>query len=248
MAWPDHYRLRFTLWARTRQHQWRVQQAAQRVTAWLTHVQRPYVAFSGGKDSQCCLHLVRAQAPDTPAVYLDAQCAFPEVTALIEATPHCLAFPADEPFLTTLARYGLHDDRLERATMQTTVYGPVQRLLAQEGFDGVCYGLRAEESPQRQRHAQARGAVFQYRRDGVWACQPLWDWRYNDVWAYILTHDLPYCGVYDRLWDAPEADQRVSYWAGETKRRWGRYAWVKRNYPGLWNQLVAAVPEVTAYA
>lgn len=244
---PRAQYVRFRLWSQRPAFARTVRQARQRIQDWLRHVQQPYIAFSGGKDSLVCLHLVREQAPEVPAVYIDAHCCFPEVAARLDATPTLLRMPADEPFLATVARYGLHDDRLERATMQTTVYGPVRRLV-QQGYDGVCYGLRAQESAGRSRHAQARGAVFRYQRDGVWACQPVWDWTSADIWGYIVAHDLDYCGVYDRLWDAPEADQRVSYWAGETKRRWGRYAWLKRHYPALWQQLVAVCPEVTAYA
>jgi 3'-phosphoadenosine 5'-phosphosulfate sulfotransferase (PAPS reductase)/FAD synthetase len=81
----------------------------------------------------------------------------------------------------------------------------------------------------------------------VWQCQPLGHWAYDDVWAYIVSNNVPYAGTYDKMWDMPEDDQRVSYWAGETKRRWGRYAWLKRNYPELWNKLTAALPEVRQY-
>jgi len=54
--------------------------------------------------------------------------------------------------------------------------------------------------------------------------------------------------VYDRMWDMPEREQRVSYWAGETNRENGRYVWLKRHYPELWNRLAAELPDVRAYA
>lgn len=191
---------------------------------------------------------MRGQRPETPAVYLDADSAFPESKALLAETPNCVIFPTDEPILDTLARYGLEGGaELERATMQSTVWGPIRRLIAAHGFDGVALGLRGEESYGRRMNARTRGATYQYKRDGLWACQPIWDWSYDDVWAFIVTAGLPYCGVYDRLWDAPEVDQRLSYWAGETKRRHGRYAWLRRNYPELFNRLAARIPEVRNY-
>jgi len=136
---------------------------------------------------------------------------------------------------------------LERETMRTTVWEPISRLIAEYHFDGIAYGLRAEESRGREMHAQTRGAIFRYKRDGLWGCQPIHDWIYNDVWAFIISNDLPYCGVYDKMWDMPEEDQRLSYWAGETKRRWGRWAFLKRNYPDLFNRFAAEFPEVRCY-
>ena len=241
-------RLRFELHARLPGFKRKVEQAQARVAAWLLLAKNPYIAVSSGKDSNVVLHLAREQAASIPAVYLDAQCSFPETISWLRATPHLIYFDADEPFLDTLARYGLDGGKaLDRATMQSTVWGPVARLIAQYEFDGVAYGLRAQESHGRKMNAYTRGSVFQYKRDGLWACQPIWDWSYNDVWAYLVTNEIAYCRVYDRMWDMPEEDQRLSYWAGETKRRWGRYAWLKRNYPQLFNQLAARIPEVRSY-
>jgi len=226
----------------------RVRRAEERVAEWLAQVARPYVAVSSGKDSTVILDLVRRQRPETVAVYIDADCSFPETMRWLETTPNLIRFPADEPLLDTLARYGLDGGaELERATMQSTVWGPIKRLLAEHHFDGMCYGLRAEESHGRRMHAAARGAIFTYKRAGVTACQPIFDWKYDDVWAYIASRSLPYCGVYDRMWDMPMEDQRLSYWAGETKRRHGRYAWLRRNYPDLYRQMVVRVPSVTRF-
>ena len=248
---PDALRQRFELWSKLHQHQWRVDAARQRIGQWLQKAQRPYIAFSTGKDSLCVLHLVREQAPDTPAVYFDAGCAFPESEAVLARTENVIAFPADESLLETFKRCGGFlgaGSELERETMRTTVWGPIERLVAEYGFDGVAYGLRSEENPgSRGRLVRHRGAVFQYKRDGLWACQPIHDWSYDGVWAFIVSNGIPYCGVYDKLWDAPEEDQRLSYWAGETKRRWGRWAWLKRNYPELFNRFAAEFSEVRCF-
>lgn len=244
---PSLLKLQFETYAQLNSHKVKVKSATDRVTQWLQLVHNPYIAFSGGKDSLCVLDLIRKQSSQIPAVYIDADCAFPEVKKLLNDTENCLFFPADEPFLSTLASIGLSTDEVESKTMQTTVYGPIKKLIEQYNFDGVAYGLRADECRGRALHAYRRGAVFQYKRDWVWGCQPIWDWNYHDVWAYIISNNLSYAETYDKLWDAPIEDQRVSYWAGETKRRYGRYAWLKRNYPDLFKKLCAVVPEVSFY-
>lgn len=241
--------MRFSLHSKLRQYRHHVGKAQERVSEWVNLVDNPYVAFSTGKDSTCLLHLVREQAPDIPAVYFDAECSYPETLEILDATENCIIYAADEPLLDTFERYGGIEGgpELERETMRTTVYGPIKRLIAEYDFDGVAYGLRAEESWGRRMNAYVRGGIFRYKRDGLWGCQPIWDWEYDDVWAYIVTHDLDYCPVYDKMWNMPEEDQRLSYWAGSTKRRWGRWAWLKRNYPELWNRLAKRFPEVRAY-
>lgn len=247
---PDSLRLRFSLYSRLKQHKRRVKLAKNRVSDWLTKVENPYIAFSTGKDSTCVLFLVREQAPETPAVYFDADCSYPESFDMLNQMSNKVVFKTDEPLLDTFERFGGFDvgPELERETMKTTVWGPIERLISEYKFDGVAYGLRSEENPSvRGKLAQYRGSVFQYKRDGLWACQPIHDWEYNDVWAYIVSNELEYCGVYDNLWDAPEEDQRLSYWAGETKRRWGRWAWLKRNYPELFNRFAECFPEVRCY-
>jgi phosphoadenosine phosphosulfate reductase len=233
----------------SRSHQIKVKKACRRIEEWLAQVKRPYIAFSTGKDSTCILALVRSLAPTTPAVYFDADCSYPESFQMLYETSNVIIYKTDEPLLDTFERFGGFEGgpALERETMKTTVYGPVRRLIAEYGFDGVAYGLRAEESHGRAMNAYVRGAVFRYKRDGVLACQPIWDWTYEDVWTYISSNNLPYCGVYDKMWSMPIEDQRLSYWAGETKRRWGRWAWLKKNYPDLWFKFAARFPEARLY-
>lgn len=244
---PDSYRTRFELHARLATFARRVSLARERVAEWLSLCERPYVSFSTGKDSVCVLALVREVAPKTPAVYWDAECGFPETYELLERTPDCRKFATDEPMLETLRRCGLRGGEVETETMRTTVWNPVRRFLKESGCDGAAYGLRAEESRGRRMNALARGGVFYAKQYGVWMCQPVWDWSYADVWAFIVTRGLDYCKTYDQMWDMPEREQRISYWAGETNREWGRFAWLKRNYPQLWNRLVEAVPEASTY-
>lgn len=237
-------RIKFQLWSKLKLHKRRVNQAEDLISDWLKKVDNPYIAFSGGKDSTCILDLVRKQRPDTLAVYLDPDCHFPEQMHFMESFPFMIRYPADEPFLVTLDR---NPTILGNEVLQKTTWGPIKRLLAEYNFDGVCYGLRKEEDHGRKMHALTRGAVFWLKRDGIWGCQPLTDWGRNDVWGYIVSNNLSYCPVYDKMWDMPDVDQRISFWAGRTKRTYGRWAWLKRNYPELFNKLAVRFPEARSY-
>ena len=232
---------------------YRVRHAQEIIAEMLEKSERPYIAFSTGKDSTVMAYLVWEQAPSVPAVYFDADCAFPESKAMLaryEAGGRPIIRWPCERFFDTLHRVGgPTSDRCENETMRSTVYRPIKSLLAEYHFDGAFIGLRSEESYGRRKLAEVRGSLFWQKRDGLWECLPVANFTYLDVWAYIVINGVDYCAVYDRQMELglnPE-DCRLSYWAGETKRRWGRWAFLKRNYPELFNQFAAEFPEVRAY-
>ena len=249
----DTFRLQCQLHAQLNGCCFRIQQAREVIAEALDKTQNPYIAFSTGKDSAVMTHLVWEQAPDAPAVYFDADCAFPESKEMLEryetAGYPVIRWPC-EPFFNTLHRVGgPTSDKCEVETMHSTVYRPIKSLLAQYHFDGAFIGLRNEESYGRQKLAQVRGQLFWQKRDSLWECLPVAHLTYHDVWAYIVSNDVDYCAVYDKQMELgiPPEDCRLSYWAGETKRRWGRWAILKRGWPDLFNRFAAEFPEVRAY-
>lgn len=237
----------FELYAKLPLFKKRVENAKEAITEALSQSDKPYVAFSTGKDSLVVLDLVRSIKPDVQAVYLDADCAYPESQAMLDRTDNLIRFKTKEPFLETIQKYGLFNTELENITMETTVYEPIRRLLKKYEFDCVFIGLRAEESRGRRILYRSRGRLFFNKRDGILECQPVADWKYRDIWAYIVAEHLDYCGVYDKLWEMPEANQRLSYWAGESERRNGRYFWLNKHYPDLFNKVAEVCPEVRRF-
>ena len=243
---PPQLKKQFILHSRKPHFHRNVEKARARITEFLEITDAPYIAFSGGKDSHCCLELVREQRQETPAVYFDADCAYPSLTALLDRTDNVIRFKC-EPFLETLKREGIYHGKTPSPFMISTVYEPIQRLLNETDFDGCIYGLRAEESAARRANAGRRGAVFQYAEKsihrGTWACQPIYDWTYQDVWAFIVSRGIDYCAEYDNLWELSHHEQRLSYWAGFSNRSFGRLACLKRNHPDLFAQLTKVCPE-----
>ena len=59
-----------------------------------------------------------------------------------------------------------------------------------EGWEYQFVGLRKEEGCKRS------ATIREHKRKGE--VYPLEDWRWLDVWAYIVSHGLPYPAVYDR--------------------------------------------------
>ena len=95
---------------------------------------------------------------------------------------------------------------------------------ALKGVDGWITGIRREQAPGR---AEAPKEEWQEAR-GIWKFNPLADWTEDDVWRYVLEHELPYNPLHDRGYQsigcAPctvPGRGREGRWAGRDKTECG---------------------------
>lgn len=112
-----------------------------------------------------------------------------------------------------------------------------------QGYDGFFYGLRAAESRKRRKLLGVRGEIFYRKTDGLWVCQPIAKFSYNDVWAYIVSEGLSYNSLYDLMWGRPIHQQRVADYALVKEMERGSTAYLKMTHPELYNKLVIATKE-----
>jgi phosphoadenosine phosphosulfate reductase len=95
---------------------------------------------------------------------------------------------------------------------------------ALKGVDAWITGIRREQAPGR---AEAPKEEWQEAR-GIWKFNPLADWTEDDVWRYVLEHELPYNPLHDRGYQsigcapctAPGVG-REGRWAGQDKTECG---------------------------
>jgi phosphoadenosine phosphosulfate reductase len=95
---------------------------------------------------------------------------------------------------------------------------------ALKGVDAWVTGIRREQSPLR---ADAPKEEWQESR-GIWKYNPLADWSEDDVWRYVLEHELPYHPLHDQGYQSigcapctvPGAG-REGRWAGQDKSECG---------------------------
>lgn len=191
------------LHARTAGFRNRVAAAGDWIAEALGTIERPYVAFSGGKDSLVMLALVRQQRPAVAVVWSDDEFIEPETPGYV--TDLAAAWDLDLTIVSGYARHaGWFDPwRMpgERWREPLPAMLPV-RCRTEEwaiaaGHDGAFVGLRAQERAKRLANAKARGPLY-LMREG-WRCQPLAWWTLADIWAAIAEWGLPYSPVYDRL-------------------------------------------------
>lgn len=233
---PSALHKQFLLHARKPAFQKHVDVALKTIKAFLEKAQNPYIAVSGGKDSSVLLSLCRRIHPNLDAVHLDFHTAYPETLALFE-TYENLKFIDVGSRLEMLEAGG---------TADTSKKGKIRNFdvkrISAEGYDGYFYGLRAEESSKRRMLQKSRGNYFQ-RKDGLWVCQPIVNFLYEDIWAYIVSEKLPYNAFYDGMWDRPKHQQRVADYALVKEANNGSVAYLKMTHPELFNKIVQKTDE-----
>lgn len=150
-------------------------------------------SFNGGKDSTVLLHLLRAgyflhkvgensaaangDVKDFPIriIYFESPSAFPEINS----------FTYD-----TAATYGLQID-----TIRLDFKSGLETLLKDKPIRAIFLGVRMGDPTavgQEQFSPSSPGWPPFMR------VNPILDWSYRDVWAFLLTCKLKYCSLYDQ--------------------------------------------------
>jgi len=231
----------------------RIERARDYIADALAVCENPYIAFSTGKDSTVMADLIWREDDSIPAVYFDADACFPESSALMERMRNAgrtIINWCTEPILDTMEHVGgPTSPRSDAATMQSTVYEPIQSLLSEYEFDLSFVGLRAEENQNREAAIRSHGHLFKNKRDGIYTCWPVGWLTFQDIWAYILSNNVDYSAVYDKQFEMglDWEDCRLSYCYGETKATHGRWAILARGWPEIFNRFAQRFPEVRRY-
>jgi phosphoadenosine phosphosulfate reductase len=164
----------------------------------------PYIAFSGGKDSLVCLHLASRVKSNIPAIWSDDELEYPEQTTYIPDI--CLTLGIK--LYITSGRRSVHADWFRpwtdrpfwREQLPVTINDdrPIEYMANDLGLHGVILGLRKEESNKRNIYLSKKHESYQ-TLDGMIRIHPISGWSVYDVWAYIISNNLYYNPVYDRL-------------------------------------------------
>lgn len=146
------------------------------------------VAFSGGKDSTVLLHLALQVDQDVDVFHWDhgRQLMPREVQNEIVANARLLGaknlFVESSPFVE---HQGIRENW---RGWYGVFWGNLARVKQEHNWVTQLVGLRSEEG--RRRKAKIRCPM-------VGEVYPLAEWGWKDIWAYIISNDLPYPKLYD---------------------------------------------------
>ena len=210
----------------TRRDRDHIERARAELADFFARVKAPYIAYSGGKDSQVAAHLAHSVRPDIPMVYSDDEFVLADYAAHMESERRRygdLLIYAQGATLHAYWHVPWTDEPFWRPRPPDMTPMPVQRvdwsrrLRQLYGFDGIILGVRSSESLIRAEYlGEYARKGNRRRRQGLAECDPIAGWSDEQVWDYIREHEIPYCVVYDR-----QAETGVAL----RKRRLGPMAW-----------------------
>lgn len=124
----------------------------------------------------------------------------------------------------------------------------IDEALLDAGASGKMLGLAAHESHGRNMNIRMRGTHYKTKNEALPKLLPIAHWHPADVWAYMLTHDLPRLRIYDMADNPERARSEVAFAAigsgADAIRRHGAWNEWARCYPELWAQWVSRWPEI----
>jgi phosphoadenosine phosphosulfate reductase len=217
----------------------------------------PYVAWSGGKDSTALLHLVQQRRPDIPAVCVQTDIELPDNLEIVERATrelraNLILVQPEVSAWQLVRRYGGPFGQVNVATSmldRLCFFAPITQVVEERGFDAVFLGLRAEESRARLMNRRKRGLVYANKGRGLLTATPLGDWSGVDVFAYLVSRNLPISSVYSKTKFHPEPERvREGWWLpGDFMASRGIVIWLRYYYPDLYDRLAREFPEVAAH-
>lgn len=173
-----------------------------------------YLAFSGGKDSQCIYHLAQEAVVKFDAHYNLTTVDPPELVRFIKDN-----YPAVEMHIPDKSMWRL----IEKKGIPTRQARFCCKVLKEGGGEGriVVTGVRWAESTSRKNNravteiigkSKAEKMLFNdndedrrlfenCEKKGKRVINPIVDWNDHDVWEYLNNRNLKHCCLYDEGWE-----------------------------------------------
>lgn len=215
------------------------------------------IMVSGGKDSVALLHLARQINPEIPAFFVNDGAQLPwtlEVIDRLRQMGHAIMTLDTVISLPDMYRkVGMlgYDgpDRLDGEWHWTT--DDFRRVLIDEpservrdmGYPVHLLGLRADESWARMVNRRAHGVIYG-RKNGVTIACPLADWSGEDVFAFIVSHDLPLSPIYLQPDDPERERRRTAAVLIDEAARMGEWRRIRELLPDYWAELASEFPSI----
>lgn len=177
----------FLLHAETDLFKKKVKKTRENIQTIFSSFRKPYVAYSGGKDSCVLLHLLLNFKKDIPVYHWDYGPYFIPRKLETLVIRNAFKMGAKQFIYATSEKYET-SKRKKNHIWYKDFLGKELPRLTQHGFDLSFIGLRAEESYSRRYRTKSLISHDRYMANAF----PLRNWTYKDVYAYLLKNNIPY--------------------------------------------------------
>lgn len=213
----------------------------------------PVVSVSFGKDSSCLAHVAKLVLGDISMMHMACAHELPGGES-VEEFFRGIGTLNELPPLNTLAEsiewlkeVGLPHERdkaAHRAIVKERKKDRGIEWCNANGFESLCLGMRADESKNRKRLFCARGPTYRIK-SGITVCNPLAWWDSRDVWAYIVSNDIPWHPLYDaQVLGFTRERLRNGGWLYTDGANKGWIQWLRKSYPEQYEKLENEFPRV----
>lgn len=214
-------------------------------------------SISFGKDSLVLLDLLYQVTDKIPICYIDSPYKLPDINETIELTQQKYKFDiyripyADgRPIQEVWEKLGIpginRTVSMQNKAVKILKKDPADKWAKENGYNGTFWGIRKEESMSRKWMIMSFGVTFE-NKQGFYRCAPLADWKADDVWAYIVSRQLPYPRLYDYQKFQTRDWIRNTGWATTDGANEGRILWLREFYPDYYEKLEWMLPEIKMY-
>lgn len=146
-----------------------------------------FVGYSGGKDSEVTLDLVKKSGVKFKAYYSSTGIDPPEIVHHIKRHhPEVIFCRPEKSFYEYIELKG-YPTKFARWCCDWIKERPTRNI----GLNNRLMGIRAEESRKRANKGRI-GKISKYT-----IYKPIFPWLEWEIWDYIERHNLPYCSLYD---------------------------------------------------
>ena len=245
------YLVAYRLRARHRTFLLRVQESKEILREFFDKGLNSRVMWSGGKDSTAMLHLAWTVNPNVYATSEKDDMDFPGEKEYVRhiADRYNIRLDVIEPSESIwdhVTRYDITEQIHSQGTAfsQRFFYNVLRDYQERNGVRGLIIGLRNQESNGRRINYHLRGAIYE-KRDGMHVCLPMAHWETQDVYAYLISQEIPILDVYfkTRFTKGPESI-RKSWMLPGVFAQDGQAAWLRYYYPQIYARLLHTNPEI----
>jgi 3'-phosphoadenosine 5'-phosphosulfate sulfotransferase (PAPS reductase)/FAD synthetase len=246
--WQKHYLLnsKLQLFKKTVDTHKRV------IDKFMNSCNKPYLSFSGGKDSSAMLCLFSEMGiTDVPVFTQADDFDWHYKRELCHKIINELGFGNYNYIESNVSVLEMLSKDVEGVPMEQCWEDVVRGFVKTGQYDGFAMGIRQEESKGRRitlKLAYGNGLVRKCA-DGLVHAYPMAFFKGEDVFSIILSRGIQYAEIYDRHEDLAPHQMRFSWiFKPGITHSVGGIAWLKKNYPEQFRKLITVNPLIHSMA